>query len=529
MLSRAARRGVCAFTARPTSSAICRAFSALPQEAAVGSIDALSDEEWTSRFLEATSHIDSNTSHKDSAEAMRALVKQGLISYTTLRDYPERFFKAHRLLARHAVEHGPGFWIRFTVHYNLCFGTVLAVGGDEQVEALTAVQESGALGCFALTERFAGVQSGLVVQTEATWDDKNQQYIIHTPSPGAAKNWISQGFTADKAVVVANLSVDDKVVGPHAFLMDLRKDGQLVDGVSVGDMGIKTTGNDLDNAWISFDNVRIPKDALLNAHADVNDAGEYTLKSDGVPPFAMIGQRLYTGRVCVAQAALEYRRKLFEVANNYCSSKPVWSPFAPAPAAGELGPVLSEVPQLKAIFEEGEKRGAEMDEFVARCESELTKCLVDGRVPPMQLAEAIAIAKVKAVETSIDLCGRLKQDIGSFALMGDAGFVHLDFLTCCKFAEGDSRILMQKMARDRMRRFGKDVASGVDHSDKSELFQEEQRICAELGAAMAGAGNDKAAQQKIWDEQWVAVYQLAEACMARGIKEFMDDTAPTAK
>ena len=45
----------------------------------------------------------------------------------------ERFFKAHRLLARHAVEHGPGFWIRFTVHYNLCFGTVLAVGGDEQV------------------------------------------------------------------------------------------------------------------------------------------------------------------------------------------------------------------------------------------------------------------------------------------------------------------------------------------------------------------------------------------------------------
>ena len=145
-----------------------------------------------------------------------------------------------------------------------------------------------------------------------------------------------------------------------------------MDGVSVGDMGVKSelvsrrasvatanraasqiaTGNDLDNAWISFDKVRIPKSALLNAHADVDAAGTYQLSSEGVPPFAMIGQRLYTGRVCVAQAALEYRRKLFEVAHDYASSKPVWSPFAPPPVAeGELGPVLSSVPQLRAIFE----------------------------------------------------------------------------------------------------------------------------------------------------------------------------------
>jgi len=55
------------------------------------------------------------------------------------------------------------------------------------------------------------------------------------------------------------------------------------------------------------------------------------------------------------------------------------------------------------------------------------------------------------VETSIDLCFRLKQEVGSFALMDDAGFKHMDFLQCCKFAEGDSRILMQKMARDRLK------------------------------------------------------------------------------
>ena len=54
-------------------------------------------------------------------------------------------------------------------------------------------------------------------------------------------------------MVLATLTVDGKSVGPHAFLMDLRREGKLVAGVSVGDMGVKTTGNDLDNAWISFD------------------------------------------------------------------------------------------------------------------------------------------------------------------------------------------------------------------------------------------------------------------------------------
>jgi hypothetical protein len=96
------------------------------------------------------------------AQALRGLVRSGLLRHTDLRDRPERFFKArgatrtihqqlgkrplrllacaassgevgdacfltptararqaHRLLARHAVAQGPGFWIRFTVHYNV--------------------------------------------------------------------------------------------------------------------------------------------------------------------------------------------------------------------------------------------------------------------------------------------------------------------------------------------------------------------------------------------------------------------------
>lgn len=34
-------------------------------------------------------------------------------------------------------------------------------------------------------------------------------------------------------------------------------------------MGIKTVGNDLDNAWISFDDVELPRSALLARYAEV--------------------------------------------------------------------------------------------------------------------------------------------------------------------------------------------------------------------------------------------------------------------
>ena len=56
----------------------------------------------------------------------------------------------------------------------------------------------------------------------------------------------------------------------------------------------------------------------------------------------------------------------------------------------------------------------------------------------------------QAIDVSIETCHRLQQELGSFALMEGSGFEHIDMLQCCKFAEGDSRILMQKITRDKV-------------------------------------------------------------------------------
>ena len=64
--------------------------------------------------------------------------------------------KAHRIIASAGEILGDGFWTRFTVQFNLFAGTVLACGNPSQVEQLSSMEAAGNLGCFGLTEKFAG-------------------------------------------------------------------------------------------------------------------------------------------------------------------------------------------------------------------------------------------------------------------------------------------------------------------------------------------------------------------------------------
>ena len=69
-------------------------------------------------------------------------------------------------------------------------------------------------------------------------------------------------------------------------------------------MGLKTVANDLDNARLTFDRVRVPREALLSRFAAVSPGGEYTLTDPAERMrIEVIGQRLLTGRLVIAQAA----------------------------------------------------------------------------------------------------------------------------------------------------------------------------------------------------------------------------------
>ena len=73
---------------------------------------------------------------------------------------------------------------------------------------LALVNGSG-LGCFGLTEKFAGVSSGMVVESIAEVDLQKREFLLTSPNEGAYKNWISQGFedgfSGAKAVTITTV------------------------------------------------------------------------------------------------------------------------------------------------------------------------------------------------------------------------------------------------------------------------------------------------------------------------------------
>jgi len=182
---------------------------------------------------------------------------------------------------------------------------------------------------------------------------------------------------------------------------------------------------------------------IPNVHSTDVQNGEYVQTTKEKMRIEVIGQRLLTGRVVVAQWGLSFCQKLYAETKKYAMTKKCWMPGGEVP--------LASIPHIAALFEEANATTTRLERFVGLVEKDLSTCLVKRIIPGPDLVEAIAICKIYLVETSMQLCFRLKQEVGSYALMEGTGFEHLDFLSCCKFAEGDSRILQSKLCRDAVR------------------------------------------------------------------------------
>lgn len=115
------------------------------------------------------------------------------------------------------------------------------------------------------------------------------------------KFWIGgAGKTSNMCVAFAQLIIDGKNEGPHAFIVPLRDRRQHLPlpGITVGDCGKKAGLDGIDNGFILFDNVRIPKANFLNKLSDVTEEGKFVspIKS-AEQRFALSLGGLSTGRI----------------------------------------------------------------------------------------------------------------------------------------------------------------------------------------------------------------------------------------
>lgn len=356
------------------------------------------------------------------ADYLRHLIQLNYLPSELVTTNLHEFYASHRGF----VPKMGALGIRFTVQFNLFLGSITALASEKQKKTITARHSQGELGCFALTEKGAGTLSGLVVETTCTWIENEQKFILHSPTDTSKKIWISQGMVASMGVVIAQLIVKEKCIGVHAFLIEMESEG-----VIRTNMGRKLNFNALDNALLSFHHVRLPPEALLSKFCNIkNDC--YQAKKNF--KFLLIAQRLLTGRVAIPMAMIGTLDSTIRSCKQFFANRRIFISRNKEDYLGNLPYLRNRLDRIEAIYNI-------MEAFLSIVEN-----ISPNRATTREI-DLIAVAKIHCVGFSCRCSTELRFMTGSYALTNDF-FSRGDIYLCGKFAEGDSKILQQKMVRD---------------------------------------------------------------------------------
>ena len=210
--------------------------------------------------------------------------------------------------------------VKFGVQFGLWGGAVQQLGTERHHERyLRPTASLQVAGCFAMTEAGHGsdVQQ---LRTTATYDPGSGEFVVDTPDDEARKEYIGNAACHGRlAAVFAQLVVAGEEHGVHCLVVELRDDhGAVREGVRIEDCGEKMGLNGVDNGRIWFDQIRVPREALLNRYGDVDADGIYSspIESAGRRFFTMLGT-LVQGRVCISGASVSAAKSALTIAIRY--------------------------------------------------------------------------------------------------------------------------------------------------------------------------------------------------------------------
>ncbi|KGU31760.1 acyl-coenzyme A oxidase 2 [Candida albicans P57055] len=195
----------------------------------------------------------------------------------------------------------PSMGIRMLVNIGLFINCIKGNGTQKQYDFWAKSKEGAIIkqihGSFGMTELGHG-SNVAGCETTATFDEKTDTFIIDTPHIGATKWWIGgAAHSATHTVCYARLIVKDVDYGVKTFVVPLRDSNHnLLPGVAIGDIGAKMGRHGVDNGWIQFTEVRIPRFFMLQRWCKVDRQGNVTL-----PPLEQLSYiSLLEGRVGMA-------------------------------------------------------------------------------------------------------------------------------------------------------------------------------------------------------------------------------------
>lgn len=316
------------------------------------------------------------------------------------------------------------------------------------------------LGCFAMTETGHGsdVQS---LETTATYDPATQEFVIDSPTPSARKDYIGGAAAhARVAAVFAQLRTLDEDHGVHCFVVPIRdEEGHDLPGVTTSDCGPKGGLGAVDNGRIMFDQVRIPRENLLNRYGDVAEDGTYSspIESRNARFFTMIGT-LIRGRVSVGGSAGAAAEVALSIAGRYAVQR---RQFVGVDEEARLIDYRVHQRRLLPLLARAYAYRFAQNQLVARMHR-----MQSGGTPDAQKQRELEgrAAGLKAAQTWY--ATRAIQEARE--MCGGAGYLEENRLTRLRADtdvfttfEGDNHVLMQLVAKEQLTAYAQEVG-GLD-------------------------------------------------------------------
>ncbi|MBC5842436.1 acyl-CoA dehydrogenase family protein [Flavobacterium sp. F-380] len=369
--------------------------------------------------------------------------------------YPTEYGGGNNILNYFAIMetlsyHDLSLVIKFGVQFGLWGMSIHSLGTEKHyVKYLRDIGTLKLPGCFAMTETHHGSNvKGL--ETTATYNHTNRSFTIQTPHPKAQKEYIGNAAVhGQMATVFAKLIIDGHDYGVNAFIVPLRDtQGTVLEGITIGDCGHKMGLNGVDNGTISFDNVSIPHENMLDRFAAVNEKGEFTspIPSDNRRFFTMLGT-LVGGRIGIPRSAMAAAKTGLTIAIKYSDQRRQFGP-----EGGSEVPILNyRMHQRRLLIPLAKTYAIHFalqyltDRFTKRSESD------------MQEIEALA-AGLKSYSTwnTTATLQECREAIGGKGYLSEnrIGALKNDTEIYTTF-EGDNTVLMQLVAKSRLSEFRK--------------------------------------------------------------------------